>query len=302
MRGTDQELPLRLGRDFCGEIVYRGVGVDRRLTKGDLVWGVIPPHRPGCHAELVKVHEDQVTMKPESISDEQAGVIPYAGLTAWSGLFLSGDLKGSCVSQGLSAAGKKVLILGGSGGVGTMAVQMCRAEKCHVVATGSKDAEDLVRSLGADDFIDYKSECYGQKVVDMGPWDVILDCAGQGSDYADVHGWQFKNYVTFSSPLLRNIDAEGLLGGGLKSVQEMLRANCRLIPKEGRVSGGQGQGMIKWGYFVAHPRGLKYLKDLTEKGELKPVISHRVAYRDMPRAFELLEKGHLRGKIAINGF
>lgn len=298
LRGTDQELPLRLGRDFCGEIVYRGAGVSRELAKGEMIWGVVPPHRSGCHAELVKVHEDHVTLKPEGVSDEQAGVIPYAGLTAWSGLFLTGDLSGCGFGK---AAGKKVLILGGSGGVGTMAVQMCRAENCHVVATGSADAEELVRSLGADEFIDYRGEDFGRKVTESGPWDVILDCAGQGTDYADQFGWKFKNYVTFSSPLLRNIDSEGLLGGGLKSVQEMLKANCMIIPKEGRVVNGS-QGMVKWGYFVAHLKGLKYLKQLTERGQLKPVISHRVAYKELPKAFELLNEGHLRGKIAINQF
>lgn len=165
-----------------------------------------------------------------------------------------------------------------------------------MVATGSTDAEDLVRSLGAHDFVDYKSEDYARRVVDEGPWDLILDCAGQGTDYARVHGWKFTNYVTFSSPLLRNIDASGLVGGGLKSVQEVVKANCRL----GATT--SGQGAVKWGYFVAHPRGLKYLKDLAERGQLKPVISHRVAYKDMPRAFDLLEQGHLRGKIVINEF
>lgn len=278
--------------------MYRGVGVSRQFTKGDQVWGVVPPHNPGCHAELVKVHADHVTLKPGSISDEQAGAIPYAGLTAWSGLFLSGDL-GGCGGRG--AAGKRVLILGSTGGVGTMAVQMCRAENCHVVATGSSDAEEMVRSLGADDFVDYRAEEYARRVTESGPWDLILDCAGRGTDYADAYGWKFKNYVTFSSPLLRNIDAGGVLGGGLKSVQEMVKANCRLIPKEGRVVSG-GKGAVKWGYFVAHLRGLEYLRQLTERGQLKAVISHRVPYKELPRAFELLREGHLRGKVAINGF
>lgn len=298
MRGTDQELPLRLGRDFCGEIVYRGIGVDRKFTRGQKVWGVVPPHSPGCHAELVKVHQDHITLKPASLTDEQAGVIPYAGLTAWSGLFLSGDL-GGC--GGKKAAGKKVLILGSTGGVGTMAVQICRTENCHVVATGSADAEELIKSLGADDFIDYKAENYGDRVVEMGPWDVILDCAGRGSDYADRHGWRFKNYVTFSSPLLKNIDKEGLLGGGVKSIQDLITANCRAIPKEGRVV-NSGQGLVKWGYFVAHPKGLNYLKEITDNVQLRPVIGHRVPFKELPRAFELLKNGHLRGKVAVTEF
>lgn len=298
--GEDAELPLRLGRDFCGEIVYRGVGVDRRLGRGEMVWGVVPPHHVGCHAEMVLVHEDHVRLRPGNFTTEQAAVVPYAGLTAWSGLFLSGDL-GGCGGTAKKAAGKKVLILGGSGGVGTMAVQICRAENCHVVATGSANAEEMLRSLGADDFIDYSGEGYVNQVTTMGPWDVILDCAGRGTDYANVHGWQYKNYITFSSPLLKNIDAEGLLGGGLKSVQEMVTANCRFIPKEGRVVNG-AQGAVKWGYFVAHPRGMEYLRKLSERGQLKPVISHRVPFRDLPKAFQLLRDGHLRGKILVNEF
>lgn len=274
--------------------------MDRTFATGDLIWGVVPPHQPGSLAELVKVHQDHVMLKPKALTAEEAGVVPYAGLTAWSGLFLSGNLGGCGIgNQNSKAAGKKVLILGASGGVGTMAVQICRAENCHVVATGSGDAEELVKSLGADDFLDYnRVDDYEAQLREAGPWDIILDCAGRGSDEARSHGWQFKNYVTFSSPLLRNIGAEGLVSGALKSVDQILTVNFRGRQGEGSV----GQGLVKWGYFVAHPRGLQYLRNLAEGGKLKPVISHRVGYTDLPKAFELLRAGHLRGKIAVNGF
>lgn len=237
-----------------------------------------------------------MTLKPPRLSDVEAASIPYAGLTAWSGLFLTADLKG-CMSK---AAGKKVLVLGGAGGVGTMAIQMCRAENCHVIATGSEDAEELIRSLGADEFINYRSEDYEEKLLSLGQLDVILDCAGRGTDYADAHGWTYKNYVTFSSPLLRNFDSDGLLAGGLKSISEMVRANLKFLPKAGRV--GSGQGLVKWAYFVAHPSGMKYLKDLAEKGQLKPVVAHQVPLKDLPDAYDLLSSGHLRGKIVIKDF
>lgn len=301
LRGTDQELPLRLGRDFCGEIVYRGIGVDRRLAKGELVCGVCPPHLTGCHSELVKVHENTVTLKPTSLSDEEAAVLPYAALTAWSGLFLTGNLSG-CGGQE-RAAGKKVLILGGSGGVGTMAVQMCRAENCHVVATGAPDTDDLLRRLGADEFINYQGEDYERQLSDLGLLDLIIDCAGRGTHYASAHQWQYKNYVTFSSPLLHNMDTDGIIGGGLKSVSEMFKANCKIMGEGAKKDGSRpSQGLVKWAYFIAHPQGLKYVKKLTEKGQLRPVISHRVPFRKLPSAFELLRQGHLRGKIAICGF
>lgn len=273
-----------------------------------MVWGVVPPHQSGCHSEMVKVHQDHVGLKPTNLSIEEAAVVPYAGLTAWSGLFLSGNLKGCGASS--SAAGKKVLILGASGGVGSMAVQMCRAENCHVIGTGSTDAEQMVRGLGADQFIDYTREDYEQQLSALGTIDLILDCAGRGTEYSKAHQWQFNSYVTFSSPVLRNVDSDGIIGGGLKSVTEIVRANCKIMAQgEGRrsatsssSSAGASLGAVKWAYFVAHPQGMKYIRKLADKGQLRPVISHRVPFRTLPDAFQLMAQGHVRGKIAVVDF
>lgn len=287
MRRTDMDLPLTLGRDFAGEIVRRGLNVSsRQLNIGDKVWGVCPPHWPGCHVQFVRVHADHVAAQPKTLTEIEAGAVLYAGLTAWSGLFLSGNM----IMPSLAA--KRILILGASGGVGTMAVQICKAENCHVVGTGSKDAETLVRSLGADDFVDYRDEEYNRRLDT--DWDIILDCAGRGTDYANAHNWNFKQYITFSSPLLKHIDKDGLVAGTIKSIADVVKANCPVKDTRRRC------GTVKWGYFVAHPAGIEYLGQLARSGRLKPVISHEVPFGNALEAYRLVSKGHLRGKVMLS--
>lgn len=124
------------------------------IQLGDKVWGVVPIHRNGCHSEFVAVDSDyvsskfqtsnatvviklycyQVSHKPEKLNDSDAAAVLYAGLTAWSGLFLSGQLgglAGAMTSQG-GGRGKRVCILGATGGVGSIAVQISKAEDAVV--------------------------------------------------------------------------------------------------------------------------------------------------------------------------
>lgn len=112
-------LPLTLGRDFAGIIRAVGKGVTD-LEPGDEVMGVVPPQNGvGSHAQYVVVSSSLVVMKPTNLTMVEAASIPYAGLTAWSGLRFSGGL-------GEVSNGKQVLIMGASGGVGSIAAQLCK--------------------------------------------------------------------------------------------------------------------------------------------------------------------------------
>ncbi|XP_039293723.1 reticulon-4-interacting protein 1 homolog, mitochondrial [Nilaparvata lugens] len=145
----DVELPLIMGRDFAGEVVAKGNGVTN-LKIGDRVYGVVPVHQQGCHAQNVVVHSQYVRRKPDNVSIEEAASVLYAALTAWSALRVTGDL------WLLPAETKKVLVIGGSGGVGTAAIQMLKAWGTEVTTTCSSDAVQLVESLNADHIIDYR--------------------------------------------------------------------------------------------------------------------------------------------------
>jgi NADPH:quinone reductase-like Zn-dependent oxidoreductase len=289
------EFPLTLGRDFVGTVVQKGMEIDNSEFKlGDKIWGVVPVHRQGAHAEYVKVDKCHVSIKPANISDSDAAALLYAGLTAYSGIFFSAQLNGVsnmlCNSkvQG-SAVGKKVLVMGASGGVGHLAVQILLAEGADVVATCSQEAIPLVCNLGASKVIDYTAAESDQMLLSESPYDVILDCAGKGAEYASTLPWNFGNYITFKSPLLRNFDDQGMLVGGLNNIKDLLAQNISVNRK----------GVVKWGYFLPTKNGISYLKHLVESKKLLPVIDSKFTYSDLTMAYAKVQSGHLRGKVVI---
>jgi NADPH:quinone reductase-like Zn-dependent oxidoreductase len=296
MRPKDTiEFPLILGRDFSGVIVQKGLGVsDRELHVGQDVWGVVPVHKQGCHAEYVLVDRSCLSEKPHSISEVDASAVLYAGLTAWSGLFVSGQLGNLCgaLSSGGGGKEKRVLVLGASGGVGSMAIQILLAEGCEIFATCSTDAMPMVRNLGVDAIFDYKDPKHVADLILCGPYDIILDCAGKGTEYANEVKWQFKNYVTFSSPLLKNIDNFGMISGAFRNAVNIVQSNFTSV--------GTQNGVIKWGYFMPAPQGIAYLKNLVERQKLLPVVEQVYKFGDTLEAYKHVKRGHLRGKIVID--
>lgn len=181
------KLPITLGRDFAG--ILRGVGQGvKDLKEGDEVMGVVPPQSgTGSHAQFVVVDCSCVVLKPSNLSMIEAASIPYAGLTAWAGLtsIFAGNL--SVVNNG----GKVVLVMGASGGVGSIAVQLCKLWGCkveldlseskgnstllritfckiQVVSTCSTDAVHIVEGLGPDVVIDYKSPDADKRLKELG--------------------------------------------------------------------------------------------------------------------------------------
>lgn len=122
------EFPLVLGRDFCGEVVECGSNV-KNPRVGDAVWGVTLPSSQGCHAEHVVVPKWLVDTKPDNLDHVSAAAIPYAAMTAHSALTITAE-----IHPMPSAANAKlnVLVLGASGGVGHLAVQLLKAWNCRV--------------------------------------------------------------------------------------------------------------------------------------------------------------------------
>lgn len=218
-----------------------------------------------------------------------------AGLTAWSGLFLTGQLGGVlgalCANGGSGGRGKKVLVLGAAGGVGTLAVQMLLAEGVEVVATCSSDAVPLISNLGVNKVLDYTSEGNEAILVGESPYDIILDCAGKGSEYAATLPWTYGSYITFKSPLLKNFDSHGLVAGGLRNARDLLTSN---------LTKATGNGAVKWGYFMPAQSGIHYLKKLAESQKLLPVIDSTFSYDALPEAYQKVQDGHLRGKVIVD--
>lgn len=183
----------------------------------------------------------------------------YAGLTAWSGLYLTGFLGGPCGAATSTGGGscKRVLVLGGSGGVGTLAVQILKSQGVQVLATCSENAMEMVRHLGADIVVDYSNPAAMDELSSFAPYDIVLDCAGQGGQHAADLKFDFRQYITFSSPLLANIDKQGLCLGALQNVSDLLQTNAKAVTQRG--------GLVKWGYFYPAAHGIEFLQRLVER-------------------------------------
>jgi NADPH:quinone reductase-like Zn-dependent oxidoreductase len=159
------EPPFVLGWDVCGAVEAVGPGVTL-YTPGDVVFGLLPfPQGHGAYAEYVVGPTRAFVPKPDRLSHIQAAAIPMVGLTAWQAL----------VDTAGVGEGSRVLIDAGAGGIGHLAVQIAKARGAHVTALASAAKLDFVRSLGADEVIDYNSTDFTEVVRDQ---DVVLDIVG----------------------------------------------------------------------------------------------------------------------------
>ncbi|OHV85375.1 NADP-dependent oxidoreductase, partial [Mesorhizobium sp. ORS 3428] len=164
------EPPFILGWDISGTV--QALGADVTAFKvGDEVFGMPRfPKQAGAYAELAAAPADEIAIKPESIDHAHAAALPLAGLTAWQGLVRHGGLQ----------AGERALIHAGAGGVGHLAVQIAKARGAYVVSTASPDKLDFVRSLGADEVVDYTKQDFTAK---GGDFDLVLETIG--GDHAE---------------------------------------------------------------------------------------------------------------------
>ena len=157
-------MPLTLGHDLAGVVIAVGAGV-RKFQPGDEVYSRPAKDRVGTFAERISVHEDDLALKPASISMREAGSLPLVALTAWQAL----------VERGNVELGQKVLIHAGAGGVGSIAIQLAKHLGAFVATTASASNADWVRGLGADLVIEYRSQDFEDVLHD---YDLVLDSVG----------------------------------------------------------------------------------------------------------------------------
>jgi NADPH:quinone reductase-like Zn-dependent oxidoreductase len=252
------------GIDVAGRVEAVGGNVTQ-FRPGDEVFGA----HSSTFAEHVGVPEDETALKPANLTFEQAAAVPVAGVTALQGLRDKGRLQ----------PGQKVLIIGASGGVGTFAVQLAKSFGADVTGVCSTRNVDLVRSIGADQVIDYTQEDFirsGQR------YDVVFQVAGTRSP----------------SDLRRALTSKGTLvlcsgeGGG------------RLLGPVGRIIGALvrsrfgSQKTVMWIAKVTR-KDLVELKELIEAGKVTPVIDRRYTLAEVPEALRYQGEGHTQGKTVI---
>jgi NADPH:quinone reductase-like Zn-dependent oxidoreductase len=158
------QLPIVLGCEIAGTIEKVGSDV-RNFKQGAAVYGYVSLQRNGGYAEYTIAKTDEIVLKPETLDFENAAAVAVGALTSWQAIFDTANLH----------RGQRILITGASGGVGSMAVQLAKAKGAFVIATASGKNEDFVRSLGADDFIDYTRQKFEEVVKEV---DVVYDTVG----------------------------------------------------------------------------------------------------------------------------
>jgi len=248
-------MPFIPGWDVSGVVHARGAEA-KRFAIGDAVFSRPDIAKNGTYAEFVTVRETDVAKKPLTVSHMEAGVLPLAGITAWEALVTTGQIK----------AGQRVLIHAAAGGVGSLAVQIAKAHGAHVIATASGKHRLLVESLGADEFIDYKTQALASSASKV---DLVFDTMGGDTQEAS---WQ----VMVQGGLLVSIASD---------------------PTEGaaRHPGMRGK------FLFVEPNApvLDQLAAMVDSGTLRPLVCAEFALQDIAKAHALSETGHAVGKIAI---
>jgi 2-desacetyl-2-hydroxyethyl bacteriochlorophyllide A dehydrogenase len=246
-------LPLIPGYDVCGVIEEVGAKV-QRLKKGDviyayLLWG-------GGWAEYCLTNEGEAAVKPSSLTAVEAAAVPLAALTAWQALIDTAHL----------TAGQTVLIQGGSGGVGSFAIQIAKARGARVIATASTANQETLRQLGADECIDYTQTRFEEKTHDV---DVVLDTVG---------------------------------GETLDRSYKVVKKGGMVVTILGPLDRAAAQRYgIRASGLASHPdsRELSEITKLIEAGKIHPLVSQVRPLTEAVEATRQAETHHTRGKVVL---
>jgi NADPH:quinone reductase-like Zn-dependent oxidoreductase len=254
------------GGDFAGTVEAVGAAVTD-LEPGDEVMGIAE----GSFAELARAPREKLARKPARLSFDEAAAVPISGLTALQAIRDVGRLQ----------PGQNVLVLGAAGGVGTLAVQIAKALGARVTGVCSASKTDLVRSLGADDVIDYTREEFTDGTR---RWDLIVDTAGRRS----------------LSRLRRALTPKGTLvivggDGGGRWTGGFFRGVFR-APLLSMFIGQRLRGLMS----KENGEDLERLRELIESGNVSPVIDRTYPLIEASDAIRYLERGHPRGKVVID--
>lgn len=246
------KLPIMLGGEIAGTVEKIGDAVTD-FKAGDAVYGIITS---GGFAEYAVAKRGDIAMKPESLDFEQAAAIPLGALTAWQAIFDLANLQ----------AGQRIFITNASGGVGSLAVQLAKAKGARVTGMASGRNEDFVKSLGADEFVDYTREKFEQIVEAV---DVVFDTVG---------GDTFERAFQI-------VKKDGFLVTAVE------------FPTEEKAR----EFSINTARVFCKPNAeqLAAIGELIETGKLKAHVSTVLPLAEVKKAFRLSETGRTRGKIVL---
>ncbi|WP_277980190.1 NADP-dependent oxidoreductase [Sphingomonas phyllosphaerae] len=271
--------PFVLGHDLAGRVVSVGQAV-RTFKPGDEVYARPRDGQIGTFAERIAVKQDDLALKPANLSMEEAASIPLVGLTVWQVLVERAKLK----------KGQKVLIHAGSGGVGTLAIQLARHLGATVATTASAANAEFVRNLGADVVIDYKTQDFSKE---LSGYDVVLN---------SLDGTTLEKSLKVLKPGGKLISISGppdpafAKAQGLNVVLRLLlRATSAGIRRKAKRVG------VDYSFLFMHADGgqLGKLTSLLEDLTIRPVVDRVFPFERMNDAMAQLGKGGAKGKLVV---
>jgi NADPH:quinone reductase-like Zn-dependent oxidoreductase len=271
--------PFVLGHDVAGVVVRVGARV-KHFRPGDEVYARASDHRIGTFAELIAVQENDLALKPKNLTMEEAASVPLVGLTAWQAL----------VERGQLARGQKVFIQAGSGGVGTFAIQLAKHLGATVATTTSTSNMDMVRGLGADVIVDYKTEDFEAK---LSGYDLVLH--SQDSKALEKSLRVLRpggRLVSISGPPDPDFAEDIGAPWFVKLFMRLLSFGTRRRAKGLNTH-------FSFLFMKASGDQLRQLTALLEAGTVRPVVDKVFPFESTNEALAYVETGRAKGKVVI---
>jgi NADPH:quinone reductase-like Zn-dependent oxidoreductase len=274
------KVPFVLGNDLAGVVVEVGAAVTR-FAVGDEVYARPDKDRIGTFAELIAMHQDDVAIKPATLTMEEAASLPLVALTSWQVL----------VERARIQPGQKVLIHAGSGGLGTIAIQLAKHLGAHVATTTSTANIDLVKSLGADVVIDYTKQAFETVLHD---YDLVLDSLG---------GENLMKSLQVLKPGGKAISVAGppdAAVGRELGVNPIIRLAMSALSFQTRRSARRHNVTYSFLFMKASGDQLRELTFLFEAGKIRPVVDTVFPFESTREALEYVEAGRPKaGKVVV---
>ena len=271
--------PITLGHDVAGTVIRVGAAV-RGFKPGDAVYARPRDHRIGTFAERIAVDEADAAHAPTTISTVEAASLPLVALTAWQALVEIGGVQ----------AGQKVLIHAGSGGIGTIAIQLAKHLGAHVATTASAANADFVRELGADEVIDYRTQDFEAQ---LSGFDLVLDSLGGENLAKSLRVLRRGGMaIGISGPptpaFARRVGLNPVLRLAITALSSKVRRQAKRLGVDYRFLFMQASG-DQLGRIAA----------LVDAGIIRPVVGATFPFEETPEALSALGSSRFRGKAVV---
>ncbi|QII07250.1 NADP-dependent oxidoreductase [Rhodococcoides fascians A25f] len=272
-------LPRTLGYDVAGTVLKVGAKV-RSVAAGDEIYSRVGTDHVGTLAERVAIAETDISLRPTTVTTAEAGSLPLVALTAWQALVENGNVQ----------PGQKVLVHAGSGGVGTIAIQLAKHLGATVATTASASNADFLRDLGADLVIDYRTQDFETQISG---YDLVID---------SLSGDNLEKSLRVLKPGGKAIgitgppDPDFARNAGLNPVLRLaITALSRKIRRQARKLG------VDYQFMFMHSDGeqLRRIAALVDDGTIRPVVGATYPFEETQEALQSLGRGGVRGKTVV---